>query len=84
MEDWDDDAPTTTTKTSNYGVFTDGGRKFTAGRGFKPVHANDDDWGPSEVVSVGEDSGWTNNDFNSGFGGGDRRGRGGRGSRGGR
>lgn len=73
--DWDDGAVNTPTVIT--GVPAEGGRKFTAGRGFKAIQTSneDDSWGDS-----GNSGSW-NNGVSNGDGG--RRGRGGRGGRGG-
>ncbi|CAH1115663.1 unnamed protein product [Psylliodes chrysocephalus] len=80
-DDWDDGADSTPVTTS-VGVASEGGKKFTGGRGFKAAQANEDDgWGNS---NSGGGGGWNDNSGGGYSNGGERRGgRGGRGSRGG-
>ncbi|XP_050506816.1 ATP-dependent RNA helicase vasa-like [Diabrotica virgifera virgifera] len=74
-DDWDDDSGSAPAPTMAPSVATEGGKKFSAGRGFKSVEISDGDWNDNG----GGDS-WNNggeNGYSGGRGGGRRGGRGG-------
>ncbi|CAG9836740.1 unnamed protein product [Diabrotica balteata] len=68
-DDWDDDSGSAPIPTVAPSVATEGGKKFSAGRGFKSVEISDGDWGDNGGSSF--ENGY------SGRGGGRRGGRGG-------
>lgn len=93
-DDWDDgSAPATDTMKSASSLVSEGGRKFTHGRGFAVVNATTDDWGSNSNTEFA-DSGWNETQTSDNFqhnrgtydnGGRDRGGpRGRRGGRGGK